>query len=58
MNEQHKELNNDREQLLQRKDTCEKLLSDCTLDKFSELRYELKQVKEKLRLLNQLTRLR
>lgn len=58
MNEQHQELNNDRKQLLQRKDTCEKLLSACTLDKFSELRYELKQVKEKLRLLNQFTRLR
>jgi hypothetical protein len=58
MNEQSQDRHDDRERLLQRKNTCEKLLSDCTLDKFSELRSELKQVKEKLRLLNQLTRMR
>jgi hypothetical protein len=57
MNEQLPHTLIDREQLLQRKDICEKLISDCTLDKFSALRYELKQVKEKLRLLNQLNRM-
>jgi len=57
MKQQHLELSNDRDQLLQRKQTCEQLLSDCSIDKFSDLRYQLKQVKEKLRLLNQMSRI-
>ena len=58
MQQQHRELGNDREQLLRRKDACEQMLSDCSIDKFSELRYQLKQVKEKLRLLNQMSRMK
>ena len=51
------ELNNEREQLVEQMHKCEQMLSDCTIDRFSELRHELKQVKEKLRFLNQFSRM-
>ena len=58
MKQQQQEHVNESEQLLQHMQTCEKLISNCSIDKFSDLRFELKQVKEKLRLLNQWNRLK
>ena len=56
--QQQKQQVNESEQLLQHMQACEKMISNCSIDKFSDLRFELKQVKEKLRLLNQWNRLK
>lgn len=58
MKQQHFESEDQQEQLVQQMHSCEKQLNDCSLEKFSELRQELKQVKEKLRLINQFNRLK
>lgn len=55
--QQHQHVNGS-EQLLQHMQSCEKRISNCSIEEFSNLRFELKQVKEKLRLLNQLNRLK
>lgn len=47
---------NESQHLLEEMQTCEKLISNCSIEKFSDLRLELKQLKEKLRLINQLKR--
>ena len=58
LKQQQQKRGNESEQLLQHMQTCEKLISNCSMDRFSDLRFELKQVKEKLRLLNQWNRLK
>jgi hypothetical protein len=56
MEQQHQDNLNESEQLLQHMRACEKQISNCSIDKFRDLRFELKQVKEKLRLINQWNR--
>lgn len=48
----------ERDVLLQEAMTCEQLLNDCSIEKFRDLGLRLKQLKEKLRLLNQFNRMR
>lgn len=55
---QQNEITSEREQLMQNLYNCEKLISDCSINQFSDLRFELKQLKEKLRLLNHLSRMK
>lgn len=55
---QQQENANKSEQLLQHMHECERQITNCSIDKFSDLRFELKQVKEKLRLINQWNRLK
>jgi len=57
MKQQHEQMN-ESEQLLLHMQDCEKMISNCSIDKFSDLRFELKQLKEKLRFLNQWNRLK
>jgi hypothetical protein len=47
---------NESQQILQHMQECEKLIHGCSIEKFRDLRFELKQLKEKLRLINQLKR--
>ncbi|MDQ6813349.1 MAG: hypothetical protein M3040_06425 [Bacteroidota bacterium] len=56
--EQQRTQINESEQLVQQMQACEKMISNCSIDEFSNLRFELKQVKEKLRFLNQWNRLK
>lgn len=46
------------EDLMQHMQACEKLISNCSMDQFSDLRFELKQLKEKLRHIHQMNRLK
>ena len=58
MTYQDQENSKESEKLLKHLRHCEELISNCAMDKFSDLRFELKQLKEKLRMLNQSNRLR
>jgi hypothetical protein len=46
----------EREELMKRLEQYEKSLKDCSVKELRDLRYKLKQVKEKLRSLNQVGR--
>ncbi len=43
---------NNREELLKNLQNCEKSMQECSIQKFSELRYQFKQLNEKLRSLD------
>jgi hypothetical protein len=51
-----KDMEQQRQQLLKHVQDFEKSLEGWSIEKFSELRYQLKQVKEKLRSLDKLSR--
>lgn len=55
---QQQEQVNQSEQLTQHMHDCEKMISNCSIEKFSDLRFELKQLKEKIRFINQWNRLK
>lgn len=58
MTRQHHQAVNEGDQLLEQMHLCEKRLTNCSINQFSDLRFQLKQVKEKLRLLNRLNRMK
>jgi len=58
MKQQPEDSINESEQLLQYMHACEKQINNCPVEKFRDLRFELKQLKEKLRHINQWNRLK
>ena len=56
MTDRHQEQLTQSEQLLRQLEECERMLQACPLQKFSELRYQIKQTKEKLRSLDNLNK--